>query len=239
MPMRGKQPSGRLTQQKMLRSAVALFLEKGYNGTTTAGIARGAGMAPSAFFRAYPSKEAILLELVRRMFGGQFALAEDNNLSGNPVVLYAVETALQLHIAELTPQLRDLYVAAYSLPTTSDFIHRSTAARLGRIFGPYVPGSSGKDWYEMDLASSGVMRNFMMVPCDFYFTMDAKVTRFLDCALKIYDVPENTRKAATAAVLRLDLPAMAKSIVRATVDRVERELEGAAPAVLGAGEQTP
>ena len=64
MPAKGKRTSGLLTQQKMLRGAVSLFLEKGYEGTTTAEIARAAGMTPSSFFRAYPSKEALLLELV-------------------------------------------------------------------------------------------------------------------------------------------------------------------------------
>ena len=79
MPLRGKQASGLLTQQKMLRAAVKLFLEKGYEGTTTAEIARAAGMTPSSFFRAFPSKEALLLELDKRMFSGQFALAEQHS----------------------------------------------------------------------------------------------------------------------------------------------------------------
>ena len=63
MLLRGKQASGLLTQQKMLRATVKLFLEKRYEGTTTAEIARAAGMPPSSFFRAFPSKEALLLEL--------------------------------------------------------------------------------------------------------------------------------------------------------------------------------
>lgn len=37
---RGKQTNGLLTQQKMLRAAVALFLESGYEKTTTAKIAK-------------------------------------------------------------------------------------------------------------------------------------------------------------------------------------------------------
>ena len=89
MPAKGKRTSGLLTQQKMLRGAVSLFLEKGYEGTTTAEIARAAGMTPSSFFRAYPSKEALLLELVRRMFSGQFALAQQHSGPTDPVVLYA------------------------------------------------------------------------------------------------------------------------------------------------------
>ena len=91
---RGKQTNGLLTQQKMLRAAVALFLESGYEKTTTAKIAKAAGMTQSSFFRAFASKEALLLELVRRMFGGQFALAEQHSGIEDPVLLYAVETSL-------------------------------------------------------------------------------------------------------------------------------------------------
>ena len=108
MPLRGKQASGLLTQQKMLRAAVKLFLEKGYEGTTTAEIARAAGMTPSSFFRAFPSKEALLLELVRRMFGGQFDLAGQHSGAANPVFLYAVETALSLSIATAQRKARSL-----------------------------------------------------------------------------------------------------------------------------------
>ena len=64
-----------MTQQRVLRAAVAQFLEKGCTGTTTADITGAAGIAQSSFFHVFPSKEALLLELVRRMFGEQFDLA--------------------------------------------------------------------------------------------------------------------------------------------------------------------
>lgn len=177
MPLRGKQASGLLTQQKMLRAAVKLFLEKGYEGTTTAEIARAAGMTPSSFFRAFPSKEALLLELDKRMFSGQFALAEQHSAAQDPVLLYAVETAIQLHIAELTEPLRELYVTAYTLPSTSAYLYRSTAKRLEGIFGDYLPDAEAKDFYEMEIASAGMMRSFMAVPCDVYFTVERKESR--------------------------------------------------------------
>ena len=188
MPLRGKQASGLLTQQKMLRAAVKLFLEKGYEGTTTAEIARAAGMTASSFFRAFPSKEALLLELVQRMFSGQFDLAEQHSAAQDPVLLYAVETAIQLHIAELTEPLRELYVTAYTLPSTSAYLYRSTAKRLEGIFGDYLPDAEAKDFYEMEIASAGMMRSFMAVPCDVYFTEERKIARFLECALKLYNV---------------------------------------------------
>ena len=197
MLLRGKQASGLLTQQKMLRAAVKLFLEKGYEGTTTAEIARAAGMTPSSFFRAFPSKEALLLELDKRMFSGQFALAEQHSTARDPVLLYAVETAIQLHIAELTEPLRELYVTAYTLPSTSAYLYRSTAKRLEGIFGDYLPDAEAKDFYEMEIASTGMMRSFVAVPCDVYFTVERKIARFLECALKLCNVlPERRRGSA-------------------------------------------
>ena len=208
----------------MLRAAVALFLEKGYEKTTTAEIAEAAGMAQSSFFRAFSSKEALLLELVRRMFAGQFALAERYS-EEDPVFLYAVETALQLHITELTQPLRELYVAAYSLPTTSSFIYQSTAGRLQTIFGAYLPEAEAKDFYEMEIASASIMRGFMSVPCDLYFTMDAKISRFLDCSLKLYDIPAQQRAAITAAVLKMDLHTMAAGMIQKTIRQAEEGFE--------------
>lgn len=225
MPLRGKQASGLLTQQKMLRAAVKLFLEKGYEGTTTAEIARAAGMTPSSFFRAFPSKEALLLELDKRMFSGQFALAEQHSTAQDPVLLYAVETAIQLHIAELTEPLRELYVTAYTLPSTSAYLYRSTAKRLEGIFGDYLPDAEAKDFYEMEIASAGMMRSFMAVPCDVYFTVERKIARFLECALKLYNVPVERRREVTATVLQLDLHAMAAGIIRTTVQQAEKGFE--------------
>ena len=173
---KGKLLNGLVTQQKVLRSAVALFLEKGYTRTATGEVATAAGIGQSSFFRVFPSKEALLLELVKRMFGGQFDLAGQHSGTEDPVFLYAVETALQLHIAELTEPLRELYVMAYSLPTTADYLYHSTAERLQTIFAAYLPDAEPKDFYEMEIASAGIMRGFMSVPCDLYFTPKAKTS---------------------------------------------------------------
>lgn len=193
---RGKLLNGLVTQQKVLRAAVALFLEKGYTRTTTGEIAKAAGIGQSSFFHVFPSKEALLLELVQRMFSGQFALAGQHSGEQDPVLLYAVETALQLHIAELTEPLRKLYVTAYTLPSTSAYLYRSTAKRLEGIFGDYLPDAEAKDFYEMEIASTGMMRSFMAVPCDVYFTVERKIARFLECALKLYNVPPERRRGS-------------------------------------------
>lgn len=220
MPPRGKQPSGLLTQQKMLRAAIIQFLEKGYAGATTAAIARDAGMTPSSFFRAYPSKDALLLDLVKWIFVGQYDLAQQISGSDDPMLICAVEAGLELHTAELSEQLRELYVTAYSLPSTSNYIYRVMSERLYEVFGSYQPDAKAKDFYEMEIASASMIRGYMAVPCDMYFTIEAKITRFLDCSLKLYNIAESERKKIIEDTLSMDLHAIAKDIVRSTVQKV-------------------
>lgn len=221
MPPRGKQPSGLLTQQKMLRAAVIQFLENGYEGATTATIARNAGMTPSSFFRAYPSKDALLLDLVKWIFVGQYDLAQKISGSDDPMLICAVEAGLELHTAELSEQLRELYVTAYSLPSTSSYIYRVMSERLYKVFSPYQPEAKAKDFYEMEIASASMIRGYMAVPCDMYFTIEAKITRFLDCSLKLYEIEEKERKKIIETTLAMDLRAIAEDIVRSTVKKVE------------------
>ena len=65
---KGKLLNGLVTQQKVLRAAVTLFLEKGYTKTTTGEIAKAAGIGQSSFFHVFPSKEALLLDMVDDAF---------------------------------------------------------------------------------------------------------------------------------------------------------------------------
>ena len=205
------------TRAQVLRYAVALFLEQGYRETTLDQIARRIDRTKGAVLRAYPDKEAILYALVTHMFRVQFSTAR--SLLGekaDPLLVYCVETAMQLHICELGEPLRGLYTSAYTLPTTSDFIYRSTAQEQQQIFGKYLPDAAESEFYELDLVSGGVMRGLMARKCDMYFTIEKKITLFLQCALKIYDVPAQERETVIPQVLAMDLAAMARSTVENT-----------------------
>ena len=213
---RGIQRKGIIRRNKILRSAVKLFLEGGYEKTTTANIAQAAGMAPSSFFAAFENKEALLYTLTESMFESQFDNAEKLiGSSADPLLVYAVETALQMYITELSEPLRELYVMAYSLPTTSEYIYQNTAKKVGTLFKDYVPGAQEKDFYEMDIASAGVMRGFMAKHCDLYFTIDQKLKRFLGCCFTLYHVPQEKQDEVIGAVLAMELKPIADTVARA------------------------
>lgn len=225
---KGLQNKGIIRRNKILHAAVSLFLENGYEKTTTASIAKAAGVAPSSFFAAFESKEALLLTLTKLMFDSQFASAEQMTKGvEDPVLMYAVETAIQMYITECSEPLREIYVMAYSLPSTSEYIYSTTANRLARVFGLYLPEAKPKDFYEMDIASSGVMRAFMAKKCDVYFTMERKLRRFLQCGLAIYAVPEEKQRQVVETVLHMDLQSIAEKILSGIVAQVEAGLESA------------
>ena len=216
---KGLQRKGIARRNKMLQVAIRLFLQNGYEKTTTASIAKGAGMTPSSFFAAFESKEALLLILVKAMFSRQFESAgQFGGVSEDPVLLYSIETALQIYIAELSEPLRELYVAAYSLPSTSEFIYDSMAPRLQRLFSQYLPEAELKDFYEMDIASAGIMRAYMAKRCDKYFTVENKLTRFLQSSLTLYSVPKQVQLQITDRILNMDLQAYAEQIIRKIVE---------------------
>lgn len=225
--MKGLQPKGIARRNKMLLAAIQLFLEQGYEKTTTAQISRAAGMSPTSFFAAFENKEALLLKLTQIMFENQFEKARLFAENHEPLMVYCLETALQINITELSESLREIYVMAYTLPSTSEYIYRSTAVQIKNIFASYMPDAEDKDFYEMDIASGSITRGFMAKPCDMYFTLDRKLSRYLDCCLKLYNVPTEKRNSLIKAVLAVDLNSVAAKLIEEIVAKAETGLEEA------------
>lgn len=182
-------------------------------------------MAPSSFFAAFENKEALLLTLTKEMFESQFSSTERLIGVDDPLLLYAVETAIQLYITELSEPLREIYVMTYSMPTTSEYVYSCMTKKLNQLFGAYMPGAQEKDFYEMEIASGSVMRGFMAKRCDLYFTIDQKLKRFLGCCFTLYHVPQEKQDEVIHAVLAMELKPIAEKIIADTVAKAEQGFE--------------
>lgn len=230
---KGIQPSGMLTRKKILSASIKIFLQKGYAGATAKEIAELAGTSSGSPFLPFGNKEGVLFELVQIMFSNQFGLTERViGEKADPLLLYGVETGIQLNITELSEPLRELYVVGYTLQSTSEYIYEQTTKRLETIFAPYLPKAQTKDFYELEIASSGVMRSFMAKPCDIYFTMEQKLRRFLSCCYKLYDVPEKVYGPIVEQVVRMDLKSAAETLIQ----RMEQFAEESFRAVMAEAE---
>lgn len=202
------------TRRKILTVCVRLFLEQGYKNTSVSQIVDEAGVARGSYLNLFPTKDKILLDLTETMFGGQFGMARSiADIKLPPVYAYAVETAIQLTLTELNENLREIYIEAYSLPETSEYIYLHTTAELKQIFGANFPDYSDSDFYEMEIGTAGLMRNYMARKCDIHFPLERKLSRFLTAAMRVYRVPEDELEQTVRFVERLDIRSIAERVM--------------------------
>lgn len=202
------------TKRKILTACVRLFLEQGYKNTSVSQIVDEAGVARGSYLNLFPTKDKILLDLVETMFSGQFSVARsiaDQNLP--PVFAYAVETSIQLTLTELNETLREIYIEAYSIPDTAEYIYLHTTAELKQIFGANFPDYSDSDFYEMEIGTAGLMRNYMARKCDIHFPLERKLSRFLTAAMRVYLVPEEEQARVLAFIGSIDIRKLAVTVM--------------------------
>ena len=72
------------TQARILETALDLFERQGYNATTTAQIADGAGVTQMTFFRHFPTKAALLEAVFVGRLRGLAEQAESLSESDDP-----------------------------------------------------------------------------------------------------------------------------------------------------------
>ncbi len=222
-----KQAKPRKTQAEMkaaiICAAAKSFLQKGYTASTLREIAAGAEVNIGSLLNIFGSKEEILSDLVQFTLNKQFDVTAKiiNGITEDKMLFYATETVLQLHIVEMSEQLRDLYCSAYSLPKSSNIIQHTITGKLENIFKEHLPNLETKDFYKLEIASGGIMRGFMTVPCDMWFTMDQKVESFLETTFLIYEVPKPKIRAAIDFVKQFDF----ESIAKQTIDTIIKYFE--------------
>lgn len=202
------------TKNKILTVCVRLFLEQGYKNTTITQITEDAGISRGSFQNIFPTKDAVLMELVKTMFGGQFGAAR--NIVGDtlqPVYVYAVETAIQLTLTELNESLREIYIEAYTVEDIAEYIYLQTTAELKQIFGKNFPEYTECDFYETEIGTAGLMRSYMARKCDIHFPLERKLNRFLTAAMRVYKVPEEEQEKVLAFVAALDIKAVSTEVM--------------------------
>lgn len=213
------------SKQQVINAAARSFLQKGFTNTTLRDITTGAGINSGSFNNYFKTKEDVLCELVQLVLGQQFSVSHKllEGKTDDKLLFYAVETVLQLHIVEMSDALRDVYSAAYSLPKPSDIIQQTITSKWEYIFKEHLPDLETKDFYKLEIATGGIMRGFMTVPCNMWFTMEQKVESFLECSFRMYKVPDEKIAEAIEFVKQFDFNAIAKQTVEGIFKFLEEQ----------------
>ena len=202
-------------KSKILHLVSEKFLTQGYYKTTLRDVAQEAGISYSSLVNIFGSKEGILAELVAYVLEGQFIATEHllQDKTDDKILFYATEAVLQLYMAESHEHIREMYAVSYSLPETSHIIYDTITHKLEHIFSEHLPHLTTKDFYCLELATGGIMRSFMTVPCDMFFSMDMKVRTFLQATFRMYLVPEEKIEEAIAFVSQFDFERIAQGVI--------------------------
>ena len=192
---------------RILSACVRLFLEKGYKRTTVAEILKAANVSASTFQNIFHTKDGVFIELVRFMFDNQFNIAlKYTEQNFPPVFIYALETSIQLTLTELNENVRE--------PQSAEYIYRHMAIRLYQTFHSYLPACTERDFYELEIGSSGIIRAYMARSCDLYFTLERKLSRFLTMSLSAYSVPPDEQREILAHIRTLDIRGLSEQVMQ-------------------------
>ncbi len=204
----------REAKRRILSACVKLFIEQGYKETTMNDILISADVSCGTFQNIFRTKSGVLFELVRFMFEEQFSQASSVAEKDKPYLVYAAETAVQMAIIEQNENLRQIYTVAYNTPSMVEYIYQQTSTKLFELFSSYLSTFSESDFYELEIGTAGIMRGYMMRPCDKYFTLDKKLSHFLEMSLCAYGVPPEERKAAIDFVTKGNIEKVADSVLQ-------------------------
>lgn len=206
--------------RKILTAATALFVQKGYEKTSLTDIAKLSGVSKRIIIYEMNSKEEILVHLVAKFLDGitEASDAVSTKLTDDKLLIFMANEVLQIYMAEMNEDMRNLYLAAYSMPKTSEAVLRIRSEMLFDKFGYLFPSFALKDYYELEIATMGIMRAYMSVPCDMYFTLEAKTDRLLSTMLKIYDVEKQTLDEVKEFIKKIDFESVSKNTVDAVFE---------------------
>lgn len=209
-------------RRKILIASTELFMEKGYERTTVQDIAKLSGIPKAKIFYEMKSKEEILGALVTRYLDGvtKASDAVSTKLTEDKMLILIANEVLQLCMAEQSEDMRNLYLAGYSLPKTSEAVLLRRTNIMYDAFGRQYPQMQIKDFYEIEIAAMGIMRAYMSVPCDLYFTLEAKVNRFTNVLLRIYNVSEEKINEVHGFLTQIDF----ESVANEAIESVFRDL---------------
>ncbi len=209
--------------RKILTAATAMFMQKGFERTTLMDIAKLSGVKKRVIIYEMNSKEEILGHLVTRFLDGVTSASDavSKKLTDDPVLILIANEVLQIYMAEMNEDMRNLYLSGYSMPKTSEAVLKRRTDIMHKVFGSMFPDRELKDFYETEIASMGIMRAYMTIPCDMYFTIEAKAKRLVTMLLRIYKADDAKINEAIEFIEKIDFETVAKRAVESVFDELE------------------
>ena len=187
--MSGRRKSN-ITKKEIVRVAVKMFLEKGYSQTSIKNIGDKLDMSSGHIMFYFPTKEHLLLELVRLLCDFQREMLQGAIGIGNSLLTaMGTELLVMANIVDKNAVFKEFYIAAYTHPLTLEYIQGNDANRSKMIYGEYCVGWSEEQFLETEILVSGLEYAMLATPSN--MSARSRVPGVMRVIMRLYNVPES------------------------------------------------
>ena len=202
------------TKTRIIKAARELFFGEGYTKTTARKISDTVGISTGNLTFHFPTKEHLLLELVKEFCSYQLDEVIRSIKHGDcRLRTYAAEIVMQTMICEKSESLRDFCVSAFTTPMTLAEIRSWDSKKSQLLFRSYNPDWAEQDFILAENAASGLEMGALMTECDEVVTLEDKLRTTLDSLMRLYNVPEPERLAVIDEVLKTDYDGLSQQLL--------------------------
>ena len=211
-------------QINVIRATTKLFLKNGYTKTSLKMIEADCGVKVGNITYYFHSKEDLLKVLVEELMDYHAIMLDDiHKKKKDNLFAYAIEITVQIALCENNRSAWDLYSSAYNLPQTYEVIKSWAAEKNYNLFHERLPDWTEQDFKKVEEVASGIELAALKSVCDRNFTLEKKISLFLNSLMLLYQVPEAERKAVIKKVISLDYEQIAKEMFDKFVKRLDND----------------
>lgn len=200
-----------------------MFMEKGFTNTSAKAISNELNISTGNLTFYFPTKEHILLELTKEIT--QFHTKCIDRVTKNDcddLFAYCWEVTAQITLCEDYEQVRDIYLAIYSHPSTLQYVKDWTAEKNHRILGERLSDWTLERFRRVENVACCIERSALTEPCTENYTLEDKIRLILTCLLKIYDISQQDREAVINKILETDYRKTGHSLHRQLAQYIEK-----------------
>ncbi len=213
------------TKHEIIQTASKFFLEKGYSETSPKMICDELGISTGNLTYYFPTKEHLLMELVKLLCNFQYdTMVKGANDGISEILAICLEFATMAAASEEDKVIKDFFLACYSNPMCLDIIRKNDATRAEKVFAEYRPDWSDERFAEAEILVSGIEFATLMTTGD-TVDIETRIASALNNILRIYGVPEEIREIKIKKVFSMNYKKLGISVLADFREYVEKTNE--------------
>lgn len=208
---------------KIIQTALRLFLEKGYINTTSNEISKALGISKGNLTFHFPTKEDLLLDLLKRLCDFQWIIVKNNLNNDNLVLAYCIEISIMAWICENNINAKELYLAAYRQDNSLKMIRELDTIKIENVFKKYKPNWVKENFKNAEYLISGIEYALLCSAKDKDYPINNRLAITLRLMLSILGVSDNEIKALIDEVYLLDCEALGNKVLNEFIKYINEQ----------------